>query len=205
MATCKLGKGASASVFMVASLPERAKKPEAKGPFALRQVKITSSKKRSAIETEIQLYNQIVEKKIPGFATLVYWEEIIVRGRSYFHLYLEYCNGGDLFDYIYKRGRPFSEKTCRQVMMQLGTALARLHQMGVTHGDFKPENVVFKSWESVGFVEVKFFIIDLETAVHVKTEQDTKRKQDVKTEQVECYLTGSLSYLAPELVPLMVT
>ena len=72
MATCKLGKGASASVFMVASLPERAKKPEAKGPFALRQVKIRGSKKREAILTEIKLYNQIAERKIPGFATLVY-------------------------------------------------------------------------------------------------------------------------------------
>ena len=187
MAALKLGKGASASVFMVASLPERAKKPEAKGPFALRQVKIRGSKKREAILTEIKLYNQIAERKIPGFATLVYCEEVISGGTSYFHLYLEYCNGGDLFEYLYRRGRPFSEETCRQLMLQLGTALAALHQMGVTHGDFKLENAVLKLRK---FLEMR--IIDLETAVHAETEQ------------VECYVTGSPSYLPPELVPLLV-
>ncbi|CAK9014979.1 Calcium-dependent protein kinase 5 (PfCDPK5) [Durusdinium trenchii] len=64
------------------------------------------------------------------------------------HVYLvmEYCAGGDLFDYILKhQGIP--EATCAKLLRQIASALKHAHDKGIAHRDLKPENVCFDSHE----------------------------------------------------------
>lgn len=57
-------------------------------------------------------------------------------------LYLEYCQNGDLFDYIHNNGR-LSEKKCKTIMSQLCSALIAAKQQKIFHRDIKAENVFF--------------------------------------------------------------
>jgi serine/threonine protein kinase len=60
------------------------------------------------------------------------------------HIYIimEYCEGGDLFSYIEKRGFKLEEKRAAQVIHKLSTAIYYLHSYGITHRDLKPENIL---------------------------------------------------------------
>eukprot|EP00033_Pygsuia_biforma_P005655 GCRY01006246.1.p1 GENE.GCRY01006246.1~~GCRY01006246.1.p1 ORF type:complete len:301 (+),score=60.40 GCRY01006246.1:206-1108(+) len=59
------------------------------------------------------------------------------------HLYvvMEYCDGGELFDYIVAQGR-VNEKQTRIYFRQLISALHYLHSNNVAHRDLKPENLL---------------------------------------------------------------
>ncbi|KAG7370742.1 serine/threonine protein kinase [Nitzschia inconspicua] len=66
------------------------------------------------------------------------------------HLVTEYCEGGELFNAIkrkgsircsFRRGR-FSEPQASRISYQLLKALEEMHQHGIVHRDIKPENVL---------------------------------------------------------------
>lgn len=54
---------------------------------------------------------------------------------------LEYCPGGELFDYIVERDR-LEEDEARQFFRQIVSAVAYVHNMGYAHRDLKPENLL---------------------------------------------------------------
>lgn len=58
------------------------------------------------------------------------------------YLVLEHCKGGELFDYILKKGR-LSEMEAAIFFRQLLLAIKYLHSNGVCHRDIKPENLMF--------------------------------------------------------------
>lgn len=55
---------------------------------------------------------------------------------------LEYCAGGELFEYVANSGR-FSEEVARTYFHQLIDALEYLHNNNIAHRDLKPENLLF--------------------------------------------------------------
>jgi len=57
-------------------------------------------------------------------------------------LFLEYLPFPCLFDHIQKFGG-FSEEICWKILSQIVDAFKYLHDMGLCHGDFKPENVMY--------------------------------------------------------------
>ena len=64
-----------------------------------------------------------------------------------YYLYLEYCNGGELLDYILSRrwiSRMVSlpETTVRVIILTLVQIMKECHAQGVTHRDLKPENIL---------------------------------------------------------------
>jgi serine/threonine protein kinase len=64
-----------------------------------------------------------------------------------YYLYLEYCNGGELLDYILSRGwisRMVSlpETTVQVIILKLVQIMKECHALGVTHRDLKPENIL---------------------------------------------------------------
>jgi len=64
-----------------------------------------------------------------------------------YYLYLEYCNGGELLDYIQSRGwisRMVSlpETTVQVIILTLVQIMKECHALGVTHRDLKPENIL---------------------------------------------------------------
>lgn len=54
---------------------------------------------------------------------------------------MEYCNGGELFDYIVKSTR-LSEKQACKFYLELISGIEYIHQSGVCHRDLKPENLL---------------------------------------------------------------
>ena len=61
---------------------------------------------------------------------------------SQFHLVLDYCAGGPLFDRIEKQSH-YSEQQARFAFAQVTEAIGHCHLHGVVHRDLKPENVLY--------------------------------------------------------------
>uniref|UniRef100_A0A1I8A8Q2 non-specific serine/threonine protein kinase n=1 Tax=Steinernema glaseri TaxID=37863 RepID=A0A1I8A8Q2_9BILA len=58
-----------------------------------------------------------------------------------FYVVMEYCSGGELFDYIVKKNR-LEESEARHFFRQLVQAIAYVHASGFAHRDLKPENLL---------------------------------------------------------------
>ncbi|XP_011153997.1 serine/threonine-protein kinase ULK2 [Harpegnathos saltator] len=56
-------------------------------------------------------------------------------------LIMEYCNGGDLADYLTAKGS-LSEDTIRLFLRQIAEAMKILHEKGIVHRDLKPQNIL---------------------------------------------------------------
>ncbi|KAM4710374.1 serine/threonine-protein kinase ULK1 isoform 2-T2 [Discoglossus pictus] len=57
------------------------------------------------------------------------------------YLVMEYCNGGDLADYLHTM-RTLSEDTIRIFLQQIAGAMKMLHSKGIIHRDLKPQNIL---------------------------------------------------------------
>ena len=63
------------------------------------------------------------------------------KSNSHFFLVLEYCNGGDLSQFIKQRERVV-EDLARRFLTQIATGLCILHRQNFTHRDLKPQNIL---------------------------------------------------------------
>lgn len=63
---------------------------------------------------------------------------------KYFHLVMELCEGGELFQRIVKRKR-LKEKEAAEILYKLSHAISHCHSRGIVHRDIKAENVLFES------------------------------------------------------------
>jgi len=57
-------------------------------------------------------------------------------------LVFEYCEGGSLADLLREQGRLDPVKAV-EIIVQIADALAAIHEKGYSHGDVKPENILF--------------------------------------------------------------
>ena len=65
--------------------------------------------------------------------------------RYYMYIVMEYCSGGELFDYIesiFKKKRKFTETEAKEIMEVLVRSINHCHSNGICHRDLKPENVL---------------------------------------------------------------
>ncbi|KAK4337186.1 hypothetical protein RND71_044012 [Anisodus tanguticus] len=68
------------------------------------------------------------------------------------YLILEYCSGGELFDYIVSKSR-LSEAESQKIMSSLIEVLAYMHSNGFAHRDLKPENILFDSKHRIKLID----------------------------------------------------
>jgi len=71
-----------------------------------------------------------------------FWDE------TNFYLVLDYCQGGELFDYIVSNGK-VSEPVAAIIFQQIAGAVAFCHSYGVAHRDLKPENILITEFPHV--------------------------------------------------------
>ncbi|XP_010199147.2 maternal embryonic leucine zipper kinase [Colius striatus] len=106
---------------------------------------------------------------------------VIETSRKIF-IVLEYCPGGELFDYIISKDR-LSEEEARVFFRQIVSAIAYVHSEGYAHRDLKPENLLIDK-------EHKLKLIDFGLCAKPKGGLDYQLKT----------CCGSPHYAAPELI-----
>jgi len=98
------------------------------------------------------------------------------------YMVLEYCPGGELFDYIVDRDR-LCETESRKFFRQISAAVAYIHEAGYAHRDLKPENILIDE-------EHQLKLIDFGLCAKPRGGMDTVLET----------CCGSPAYAAPELV-----
>ena len=132
----------------------------------------------------------------------------VIETENKFFLVVEYCPGGELFDYIVDRNR-LSDREARKYMRQLLSALGYIHSMGYCHRDLKPENILLtKGGGCIKLIDfglcAKFHSNNKISGCHGKIKTQISildLNQDVIS---DCVLLksacGSPAYAAPELI-----
>ncbi|CAG9532541.1 unnamed protein product [Cercopithifilaria johnstoni] len=99
-----------------------------------------------------------------------------------FFIVMEYCSGGEMFDYIVKKER-LEESEARHFFRQLVQAIAYVHSMGFAHRDLKPENLLLTE-------DLQLKLIDFGLCA----------KPPLGLSQFLHTCCGSPAYAAPELI-----
>ncbi|VDK50482.1 unnamed protein product [Anisakis simplex] len=95
---------------------------------------------------------------------------------------LQFCSGGEMFDYIVKKER-LQESEARHFFRQLVQAIAYVHHMGFAHRDLKPENLLLTE-------DLQLKLIDF--GLCARPDMGLNRPLDT--------CCGSPAYAAPELI-----
>ncbi|KAI4876192.1 hypothetical protein NFI96_019337, partial [Prochilodus magdalenae] len=106
----------------------------------------------------------------------------VIETTSKIYMVLEYCPGGELFDYIVAKDR-LSEEETRVFFRQIVSALAYVHSQGYAHRDLKPENLLIDEDHNLKLIDFGLC---------------AKPKGGLGYELMTC--CGSPAYAAPELI-----
>uniref|UniRef100_A0A4W6FLW1 non-specific serine/threonine protein kinase n=1 Tax=Lates calcarifer TaxID=8187 RepID=A0A4W6FLW1_LATCA len=101
----------------------------------------------------------------------------------------EYCNGGDLAEYLHSKGT-LSEDTIRVFLQQIAQAMKVLQSKGILHRDLKPQNILLCHPEGrrSSSINTCIKIADFGFARHLQTNT------------MAATLCGSPMYMAPEVI-----
>uniref|UniRef100_A0A8K9XY55 Maternal embryonic leucine zipper kinase n=1 Tax=Oncorhynchus mykiss TaxID=8022 RepID=A0A8K9XY55_ONCMY len=106
----------------------------------------------------------------------------VIETNTKIYMILEYCPGGELFDYIVAKDR-LSEEETRVFFRQIVSALAYVHSQGYAHRDLKPENLLIDEDHNLKLIDFGLC---------------AKPKGGLGYELMTC--CGSPAYAAPELI-----
>uniref|UniRef100_A0A7N6AZN8 non-specific serine/threonine protein kinase n=1 Tax=Anabas testudineus TaxID=64144 RepID=A0A7N6AZN8_ANATE len=105
------------------------------------------------------------------------------------YLVMEYCNGGDLAEYLHSRGT-LSEDTIRVFLQQIAQAMKILQGKGILHRDLKPQNILLCHPEGRRSSSTK-------TCIKIA---DFGFARHLQTNTMAATLCGSPMYMAPEVI-----
>ncbi|KAJ2156456.1 Calcium/calmodulin-dependent protein kinase type I [Coemansia sp. RSA 552] len=134
------------------------------------------------VKREIEIL-KLVSRKHPNVLTLV--DHFETQNNSY--LIMELCQGGELFDYIHRRGS-LHETEAAHVMRQIVEGVCFLHAHGIVHRDLKTENCLVCTDEFGAPVSVA--IADFGMA-HFVPDNGSRLLTNV---------CGTPGYMAPEMI-----
>uniref|UniRef100_A0A671U115 Maternal embryonic leucine zipper kinase n=1 Tax=Sparus aurata TaxID=8175 RepID=A0A671U115_SPAAU len=106
----------------------------------------------------------------------------VIETSTQIFMVLEYCTGGELFDYIIAKDR-LSEEETRVFFRQIVSAMAYVHSQGYAHRDLKPENLLIDEDHNLKLIDFGLC---------------AKPKGGLSYELMTC--CGSPAYAAPELI-----
>ena len=143
-----------------------------------RAVKILPKSKidMEALKNEVSILSKLTHPNI-----MQIYE--IFDDKTNMYIVSEYCQGGELFDIIEKKGN-FTEKDACTIMKQLMGAICYSHQNNIIHKDLKPENILMDKEKD----DLAIKIIDWGCAETVKTMKQSE------------HADGTIYYIAPEVL-----
>ncbi|XP_029003612.1 maternal embryonic leucine zipper kinase [Betta splendens] len=106
----------------------------------------------------------------------------VIETSTQIFMIIEYCPGGELFDYIIAKDR-LSEEETRVFFRQIVSAMAYVHSQGYAHRDLKPENLLIDEDHNLKLIDFGLC---------------AKPKGGLGYELMTC--CGSPAYAAPELI-----
>ncbi|XP_068994746.1 serine/threonine-protein kinase ULK1a isoform X1 [Embiotoca jacksoni] len=140
------------------------------------------AKSQSLLGKEIKILKELKHENI---VRLFDYQEI----GGCVYLVMEYCNGGDLADYLHSKGT-LSEDTIRVFLQQIAQAMKVLQSKDILHRDLKPQNILLCHPEGrrSSSVSSSIKIADFGFARYLQTNT------------MAATLCGSPMYMAPEVI-----
>ncbi|XP_059090467.1 serine/threonine-protein kinase unc-51-like isoform X1 [Tigriopus californicus] len=107
-------------------------------PVAIKAItKKNLNKSQNLLSKEIKILKELTELHHDNVVALLDCKETT----QHVYLVMEYCNGGDLADYLAVKGT-LSEDTIRLFLVQLAGAIKALVSKEIVHRDLKPQNIL---------------------------------------------------------------
>ncbi|XP_075445718.1 serine/threonine-protein kinase ULK2 isoform X3 [Ascaphus truei] len=152
------------------------------------EVAVKSINKKNLSKSQILLGKEIKILKELQHENIVALYDVQEMPNSVF-LVMEYCNGGDLADYLQAKGT-LSEDTVRVFLQQIAAAMRILHSKGIIHRDLKPQNILlsYASRKKSTFSGIRVKIADFGFARYLHSNM------------MAATLCGSPMYMAPEVI-----
>lgn len=123
-----IGHGAFAVVF-------KGRHKTTHKPVAIKSItKKNLAKSQNLLGKEIKILQELTELHHENVVALLDCRE----SQHHVYLVMEYCNGGDLSDYLHSKGL-LSEDTIKMFLKQIASAMKALNAKGVVHRDLKPQ------------------------------------------------------------------
>jgi serine/threonine protein kinase len=107
--------------------------------------RLTSLGQRDSLLQRIAILRRLNH---PGVVKLI----DAIEDDSTHYLIFEYCNGGELFDFITSRSR-VEEPLAKRLFKQIALAVGYIHSQNVIHRDLKPENLLLTQNISVKIID----------------------------------------------------
>ena len=100
-----------------------------------------SNKRSAARQRQLHMREIALHQLASGHPNVVTLHRV-VEEPDFFFLLLDYCPGGDLFEYL-TDGKTFcgDDNRVTDIFVQIIDAVAACHEAGVYHRDIKPENI----------------------------------------------------------------
>ncbi|XP_017277511.1 serine/threonine-protein kinase ULK2 [Kryptolebias marmoratus] len=152
------------------------------------EVAIKSINKKNLSKSQILLGKEIKILKELQHENIVALYDVQETPNSVF-LVMEYCNGGDLADYLQAKGT-LREETLRIFLQQIAAAMRILHNKGVIHRDLKPQNILlsYMTRKKSNMSGIRIKIADFGFARYLQSNM------------MAATLCGSPMYMAPEVI-----
>ena len=122
-----------------------------------------------------------IMSQIPPHPLIYQFKETFFDPHGRMVIVMEFCEGVDLQTYL-KANRKIHPRKIMQIMLQISSAIAHLHEHRIFHGDIKPANIMINE-KPDGSITIK--LIDFELSAHF----------DVIRQEIQ----GSPLYFSPEI------
>merc|ERR1711935_1020469 len=126
---------------------------ESKEDGNMHAIKIIDKKalrgKEDSLENEIRVLKRLDHKNVVKLLEAY-------ESRTCVYLVMELVTGGELFDRIVEKGS-YSEKDAADLIKQVLSAVAYMHEEGVVHRDLKPENLLYYSPDAESKIMISDF------------------------------------------------
>ena len=174
-----LGSGNFGTVYVASSISNLTQK------YAVKTIcKEKIKKNLQILQRELEILKTLDHPNIVKFHE-VYQDE------KFFHLVMEHCSGGDLFEKIEKE-RQINEQEAACIMKKIFSATNYLHERGICHRDLKPENFLFTS--KIKGCEIKIIDYGLSKQFETNISDLEGSFRELKT------IVGTPLYVAPEVL-----